>query len=272
MPLSDSAKTLRIAAFTVATATLAQTALAQSSGNGDSTIVRNDPVVIVDGARVSQDAMTKLQNTTAQIEILRGSKTTAFGPDAEGGVLQITTGSGGAQAAIAGLPYGMPRPGMPGGIPGSMPGSMPGGGGGNPMNGGGNPLGTGGGAGNPMSNGGNGGSPMNGFPGRNQMDPRAGVGGGSSPAPVASSGPAIYPIVVINGARITDNDLFKVKAKMSAKIEVLDSAAATAKYGQDAAAGAIVLTPVKEKESSKAKSTTKSSGKSAAKKSATDND
>jgi hypothetical protein len=83
----------------------------------------------------------------------------------------------------------------------------------------------------------------------------------STPTMSASgpSGPPIYPIIVINGMRVTDDSLYKIKARMTAALEVMAPEAAMAKYGKDATAGAIIMTTIKTKPA--AKPTTKSSAK-----------
>lgn len=256
-PRPHSSTTSHLVLLTVATA-LATVAQAQNTSSSKDSVVRNDPIIIVDGNRISQDGLTSLQNDTVQVEVLRGRATVPFGDDAEGGVLKITTKNGGTASGSDGSPTygqgaGMDGMGM-GGVPGGM-GSMGSMGGMGGMGG----MGMGG----MGSMGSMGGMGMGGMPGRGQMDGRSGMGGmngGSTPS-AAPSGPAIYPITVVSGSRVTDNDLYKIKTKMNARIEVLDSAAATAKYGNGAAAGAILITPLKDSSKAKSSKSSKSTPK-----------
>jgi len=100
-----------------------------------------------------------------------------------------------------------------------------------------------------MGGGGMGGGGMGGMvlSGRGGLDGGSPMDAGRGGSVSASNGPAIYPIIVINGSRATDDSLYKIKSKMDATIAIMDPAAAVAKYGKDASAGAILITAIKPK-------------------------
>ena len=78
------------AALIAAAPVYAQTTATGGTVPTDSQPNRSDPVVIVDGARVKQRTLSKLQGITVTAEILRGENTNPYGVDAAGGVIRIT--------------------------------------------------------------------------------------------------------------------------------------------------------------------------------------
>jgi hypothetical protein len=166
---------------------------------------------------------------TMQVEIVRGSDALRFGLDADGGVMRIKR----AKPASAAAADAQKRPSDVG--DGSNNGMSDNTG-----------FGTGGGT---RMGGGMGG--IGGMGGMNRSS-MSGASNAQIPIGIATKN-SIYPIVFIGSRRVTDDSLYKYKPDMLAFVEIMDSTAAVAAYGDKGAGGAVIFTPIKVPEPAKKK-------------------